>query len=145
MYMRIDHEARRIKDLGGLFKDLLVLQGIDPELFHGIVGNLMNESILTNLRVEISGNGNTYPINPGRLVLVADYSGEMKNSEDAARQSFERLRDLTSITFNDPTYFGDERQPMYSAYAIGSRTSGDGKDNGCLLVVVKGKKLEEIV
>lgn len=128
-----------------LFNGLLKLQGIDLTKFYGIFSELVKSPNLDNNRVEISGSGNTYPINPGRLVLVADHSGEMKKSEDDARQFFDRLKTDTGLTFNDPVYFGDEKQPMYSAYAMGSRTSGDGKDNGCLLIVVKGKRLEEIV
>ncbi len=132
-------------NIARLFKELLESQGVDSDAFYKHAVGLLKNKNLSTVRVEISGSGNTYPINPGRLVLVADYCGEMKKSEDDARQFFDKLKTDIGLNFNDPTYFGDERQPMYSAYAIGSRTSGDGKDNGCLLVVVKGKRLEERV
>lgn len=128
-----------------LFDGLLKLQGIDLTKFYGIFSELVKSPNLDNNRVEISGSGNTWPINPGRLVLVADYYGEMKKSEEGARQFFGKLETDTGLNFSDATYFGDEKQPMYSAYVIGSRTSGDGKDNGCLLVVVKGERLEKRV
>lgn len=138
-------DSIRNRDIVSSFSALLKSQGIEPDKFYEILFELVKRPRLNDARIEISGSENTYPINPGRLVLVADHNGEMKKSEDDARQFFDKLKTDTGLNFNDATYFGDEKQPMYSAYAIGNRTSGDGKDTGCLLVVVKGKKLEERV
>jgi|SRR3989338_5727827 len=140
MYFGINHEVIIGRDLGGLFVNLLVSEGIDSKEFHRIAGSLMNCNGFKRVRIEIAGNRNTYPISPGRLVLVGDYDGQLVGD---ARQLFGELHQRTDLTFNDPAYHEDLTHPMYSAYVIGRRNSGDGSDRGCLLVVVK--KLEEIV
>ena len=142
MYYGINIKTMIKKDLGGLFADLLVLEGIDPEEFHRIVGSLMNSNCLKKVRIEIAGSENTYPIHPGRLVLVGDYDNNDNLVGDAG-QLFGELSKRTGLTFNDTAHNEDLKHPMYSAYVKGRINSADGSDKGCLLVVVK--KLEEIV
>ncbi len=115
-----------------LLEGVLELQGIDIGKLHDLFDGLLDNGNVDNLRLEVSGRGNSYPVEPGMLVLVGDYTGKEKLY---AQEFFNGLRKKIGFEFNNVSSFCDGN--IHSTYAIGRGNIGSVSDQGNLVFLLK--------